>query len=365
MKKVKRVYDVVVLPGDGIGPEVIQSALTVLNAATQSVGLELRYSMHAGGATLYRDTGEAIESATMRAIGEADATLLGAMGLPEVRRADGTEITPQIDIREEYQLFASLRPARLFAGVRPTLRDDDVDMLVIRETTEGLFAGRHTPVSEDGDSVSDRLTITRSASERLFELAFSQAAARRRAGGRGHVTLLDKANVLSSFAFLRTVFDEVAERHPEIGTTRLYIDAAAMLMVQDPSRFDVVVTENVFGDIVSELAAGIAGGLGLAPSADVGERYAVFQPCHGSAPDLAGRNVANPVGAILSSAMLLDWLAERHEEPRGTEAAAAVRTAVAAVLANGPRTRDLGGNTTTSALTDAIIAAMSDIRVAN
>ncbi len=354
----KNVYDIAVLPGDGIGPEVIDATLPVLRAATQSVGLELHCSMYASGAALYRDTGEAIDSATMRAIGQADATLLGAMGLPDVRRPDGTEITPQIDIREQYHLFASLRPARLFAGVKPTLRDKDVDMLVIRETTEGLFAGRHAPVWEGENSVSDRLTITRATSEKLFELAFAQAKARRRVGGRGHVTLLDKSNVLSSFAFLRRIFDEVAARHPDIGTDRLYIDAAAMLMVREPGRFDVVVTENMFGDIISELAAGIAGGIGLAPSADVGEHHAVFQPCHGSAPDLVGRDVANPVATILSVAMMLDWLAEQYDEPRGTEAAVAMRAAVAAVLANGPRTPDLGGNATTSTMADAIVAAM-------
>lgn len=354
----KNVYDIAVLPGDGIGPEVIDATLPVLHAVTQSVGLELRYSMHASGAALYRDTGEAIDPATMRVIGQADAILLGAMGLPDVRRPDGTEITPQIDIREQYDLFASLRPARLFAGVKPTLNDKDVDMLVIRETTEGLFAGRHEPVWEDDKSVSDRLTITRATSEKLFELAFAQAKARRRVGGRGHVTLLDKSNVLSSFAFLRRIFDEVAARHPDVGTDRLYIDAAAMLMVCDPGRFDVVVTENMFGDIISELAAGIAGGLGLAPSADVGERHAVFQPCHGSAPDLAGCDVANPVATILSAGMMLDWLAEQYDEPRGAEAAVTVRTAVATVLANGPRTPDLGGNATTSTMGNAIVAAL-------
>lgn len=355
----KSVYDIAVLPGDGIGPEVIDATLTVLHAATRGAGLELSCSTYACGAALYRETGEAIDSATMQAIGQADAILLGAMGLPGVRRPDGTEVTPQIDIRERYHLFASLRPARLFPGVEPTLRDEGVDMLVIRETTEGLFAGRHAPVWEDENTVSDRLTITRATSEKLFELAFAQAKARRRLGGRGHVTLLDKSNVLSSFAFLRRIFDEVAERHPEIGTDRLYIDAAAMLMVRDPGRFDVVVTENVFGDIISELAAGIAGGIGLAPSADVGERHAVFQPCHGSAPDLVGSDAANPVATILSGAMLLDWLAEQHGEPRGTEAAVAVRTAVAAVLADGPRTPDLGGNASTSSVAEAIVAALS------
>src|SRR5262249_41789313 len=151
-------------------------------------------------------------------------------------------------------------------------------------------------------------TITRATSEKLFHLAFQQARLRRARGGRGHVTLFDKANVLRSNAFLRKVFDEVAAQYPDIGSERLYIDAASMLMVTHPDRFDVIVTENVFGDITSEIGAGLAGGLGVAPSADIGDDHGVFQPSHGSAPDLAGRGVANPVATILSAAMMLDWL---------------------------------------------------------
>ena len=177
-------YTIAVLPGDGIGPEVIAAALDVLNVAASAHGVSLCITHHEAGAGRYRDTGEAISAAAMLAVGDANAVLLGAMGLPGVRKPDGTEIAPQIDIREHYALFASLRPARLFDGVPPTLARGKVDMLVIRETTEGLFAGRHDPAGLDPDSVSDRLTVTRAGAERLFELAFEQARLRRRDGGR-------------------------------------------------------------------------------------------------------------------------------------------------------------------------------------
>jgi 3-isopropylmalate dehydrogenase len=202
------------------------------------------------------------------------------------------------------------------------------------------------------------MTITRATSEQLFALAFQQADSRRRAGGRGHVTLLDKSNVLKSNAFMRAVFNEIAERHPDIETDRLYIDAAAMLMVTQPERFDVVVTENVFGDIVSELAAGISGGLGLAPSADVGADHAVFQPSHGSAPDLAGKDVANPIAMILSAAMMLNWLAERNDDASALAAAQSIHSAVATVLKAGLHTRDLGGAAGTQEVGAAVAAAI-------
>ena len=231
-------------------------------------------------------------------------------------------------------------------------------MLVIREQTEGLFAGRHDPAGNDPDSAQDRMVITRAGCERLFELAFAQAKLRRAQGSPGTVTLFDKANVLRSNALMRRVFDEVAERHPEVGTSRVYIDAACMQMVTDPGRFDVIVTENQFGDIVSEIAAGLVGGLGVAPSADIGAGHAVFQPSHGTAPDIAGKGLANPVAAILSAAMLFDWLAERKGDGACTEAAEAIRGAVAAVLVGGPRTGDLGGTAGTAAMTDAVLGGL-------
>jgi 3-isopropylmalate dehydrogenase len=352
-------YEIAVLPGDGIGPEVVAAARTVLDAAAAVTGLELRCRAHEAGAGLYERTGAGITPETMELIGEADAILLGAMGLPDVRREDGTEVTPQIDIREHYDLFASLRPARLLPGVTGALRGGDVDMLVIRETTEGLFAGRHDPHPADPDQASDRLTISRTGSERLFEVAFAEAERRRSGTGRARVTLLDKSNVLHSFAFFRAVFDEVALRHPDVETERLYIDAACMMMVLDPGRFDVVVTENQFGDIASELAAGISGGLGMAPSADIGHHHGVFQPCHGTAPDLVGRGRANPLATILSAAMLLDWLAARHDDPAAARAAHAVREAVETTAARGVLTPDAGGSATTQQVTAAVAEAVA------
>jgi len=350
-------YEIAVLPGDGIGPEVVDAALSVMAAIAEPLDIALHLTRHQAGAFHYRDTGEAISAATLAAIGAADAILFGAAGWPDIRRPDGTEIAPQIDMREHFGLFAGLRPARLFDGVPRVLARGEVDMLMIRESTEGLFAGRHDPPSNDPDTSSDRMTITRAGCERLFEVAFAQARARKRAGGRGHLTLFDKANVLRSNAFMRRLFDEAAERHPDIETDRMYIDHACLTMVTDPGRFDVVVTENQFGDIASEILAAIAGGLGLSPSADVSLSHAVFQPCHGTAPDIAGKGIANPVATILSGAMLFDWLAERHEDPACATAAASIRAAVAATLANGPRTRDLGGTAGTMRVTEAIIAA--------
>ena len=354
----QRSYEIAVLPGDGIGPEVIGAAQAVLDSAMRNGGIAFKTVSYAVGARLYQDTGEAISPSTMDAIGRADAMLLGAAGLPSIRKPDGTELAPQIDIREHYDLFASLRPVKLFKGVPPVLVRGDVDMLVIRELTEGLFAGRHDPSNDDPDQASDRLTITRKGAERLFVMAFEQARLRKAAGRRGHVTLLDKANVLRSMSFMRKVFDEVAARFTDIGSDRLYIDAGCMLFVTDPGRYDVVVSENQFGDITSEIAAGIVGGLGLAPSADVSHAHGLFQPSHGSAPDIAGMGVANPVAAILSGAMMLDWLGARHADPRCAGVASNIRGAVEAVLANGPRTRDLGGSAGTSDVTHAIVASL-------
>lgn len=351
-------YDVVVLPGDGIGLEVMDAGVAVLRAVSRPLGLGFDLEFLQAGAGAFRDTGVAIPESVMTAAGRADAVLFGAMGLPDVRYDDGTEITPQLDLRERYDLVASVRPSTLLPGIDPVLYAPRVDFVTVRESTEGLFAGRRDPRSEDPDVEHDRMTITRAASETLFDVTFALAETRRRAGGPGRVTLFDKANVLKSQAFLRTIFDEVAARHPEIETERLYVDAGVMMMVREPERFDVIVMENMFGDIVSDLGAGITGGLGLAPSADIGREHAVFQPCHGTAPDIAGRDLANPVGMVLSVAMMLDWLGERHGDPRCTDAAARVRDAVGTTLASGVRTRDVGGTASTTKVTESIVAAL-------
>jgi len=358
LRMVKPLYEIAAVPGDGIGPEVVDAAVSVILQAATQAGVALRVTGHPAGAFHFRDTGEALPAATLDAIGEADATLFGAAGWPGIRTADGTEIAPQISIREHFGLFAGLRPIRLWPGVPAVLVRGTVDMLIVREQTEGLFAGRHDLAGNDRDSATDRMVVTRRGCERLFGMTFGLARRRKAAGKRGHVTLMDKASVLRSQALMRAVFDEVAAQHPDIGTDRACIDAGCMLLVTDPGRFDVVVSENQFGDITSEIAAGVGGGLGLAPSADLGGDAGVFQPSHGTAPDIAGRGLANPVAAILSGAMLLDWLADRHGDAGCRAAAATIEAAVGAVLATGPRKRDLRGSASTREVTDAIVAAL-------
>ena len=355
----KPYYDIAVIPGDGIGPEVVAAAVAVMQRAAEQSGVALLMAEHPAGAFHFRDTGEALPAATVQAIAEADATLFGAAGWPDIRAADGTEIAPQISIREHFGLFAGLRPIRLWPGVPPVLARATVDMLIVREQTEGLFAGRHDPAGNDPHSAADRMVVTRRGCERLFTMTFALARRRKAAGKPGRVTLMDKANVLRSQAFMRAIFDEVAAQHPDTEANHVHIDAGCMLLVTDPGRFDIVVSENQFGDITSEIAAGVGGGLGLAPSADLGEDVGMFQPSHGTAPDIAGRGLANPVAAILSGAMLLDWLADRHGDAACRAAASAIEAAVGAVLASGPRTRDLGGTAGTQEVTNAVLAALT------
>jgi 3-isopropylmalate dehydrogenase len=357
-------FQIAVMPGDGIGPEVINATLQVLHPLCEAHGIRLKTTNYDFGAGYYRRTGRTITAAEMDEIGLADAVLFGAMGLPDVRKPDGTEVGPQVDMRAHFGLFASLRPARLYPGVPTRLRADAIDMLVIRETTEGMFAGLYDVTEPSDESASDRMTITRKNSIRLFEAAFAQARQRKARGTPGHVTLLHKSNALRSNVLLTKVFDEVAARHPDIGSAKYYIDAGAMYFVTSPERYDVVVTENIFGDIVSEIGAGIVGGLGVAPSGDVSETRGVFQPSHGSAPDIAGQGIANPVATMLSAVMMLEWLGTRHHQPACRLAAEHLHTAIAQVLRDGPRCRDLGGTATTAEVTQAVIAALKPATVA-
>lgn len=351
-------YEIAVIPGDGIGPEVVDGALSVLRECEARYGLEVNYTFHDFSADLYRRTGRRITAADMDEIGTADAVLFGAMGLPDVRGPEGLELGAQVEMRAHYGLFSSLRPVRLFAGVESPVKAKSVDMLVIRETSEGMFAGLADHHEPSDDVASDRMTITRATCEKLFEVAFSQARARRERGTPGHVTLLHKSNALRSNVLMEKVFDEVAARNDDIGSAKFYIDAGSMYMVTDPERYDVVVTENIFGDIVSEIAAGLVGGLGVAPSADVSLTHGVFQPSHGSAPDIAGQGIANPTAMILSAAMMLEWIGERRGDDLCTQVAHAIQGAVESTLATGPRARDLGGTADTRDVVGAVIGAL-------
>ena len=358
-----RRFRIAVMPGDGIGTEVTDAALTVLGAAVGGgAGFALDFEHLTAGAGAWRDTGTAMSEETFERAKAADAILLGAMGLPDVRFEDGTEIAPQLDLRFRLGLYAGVRPVRaLPGGARPLSdpRGADIDLVIVRESTEGLFASRGKGVVEDDRVARDTMVVTRETCERLFDASFRLAARRKARGGRGRVTCVDKSNVFASMAFFRRIFDECATRHPDIEAAHHYVDAAALDLVRRPWEFDVMVTENMFGDILSDLTAALVGGMGMAPSADLGDGHGLFQPAHGSAPDIAGRGIANPLAAIQSAAMMLDWLAERHRVPACAEAARRIDAAVAAVLASGrPRPVDLGGTDGTEAVTRAVIDAL-------
>jgi 3-isopropylmalate dehydrogenase len=342
---------IALLPGDGIGPDVVAEAVKVLHAVAPSLqGVQMEYREFSVGAGEFLKSGDPLPPATLEQIGRCDAILLGAMGLPSVRYTNGTELTPQIDLREKLDLYRGLRPIRLFHSEDSPLKNyaqGEIDFLIVRENTEGLFFSRLETYSPDASEVRDTMRISRFGAERICRAAFQEASRR-----RGLVTLVDKANVLPSMAFFRSVFDEVACEFPGIRTERIYVDAASLYLVQRPQTFDVLVTENMFGDILSDLAAGLVGGMGMAPSADIGDRHAVFQPSHGSAPDIAGKGIANPAATILSAAMMLEWL----NQPRGAKS---IYRAVEDVFSDpSARTPDLGGSLTTSQLGDRIASAL-------
>src|ERR1700731_4112898 len=352
---------VAVLAGDGIGPEVMVPALEVLRKIEATSDLKFRFTDAPAGANHYLATGKSMPESTVRLCGEADAILLGACGLPSVRYPDNTEIAPQVELRFHFDLYAGVRPARLIPGVPSPIVGADqrgIDLVVIRESTEGLFASMGKGVVTDTEA-RETLVITRKTSERLFEFSF-RLAERRKARGRanGGLTCVDKANVFKAFAFFREMFDDAAKRHPDVKTDRLYVDACSALLVKRPWDFDVMVMENMFGDILSDMTAGLIGGMGMAPSADVGDRHAVFQPCHGTAPDIMGKGLANPTAMILSAALMLDWLAEKFDHAPAAEAARRIEAAVGRVFDPSARPRDFRGADGTRTLADAVLSGL-------
>jgi 3-isopropylmalate dehydrogenase len=330
----QRVHHVAVIRGDGIGPELTDAALAVLDRLRPSLSAPVQITEIDGGARTYQETGEALSADAVETVRRSAATLKGPVGLPGVRRPDGTEAGLLGGIlRNGLDLYANVRPVRLLPGVttRLTARPGEIDYVIVRENTEGLYAARGKGVGGYG-AVADTLLITREGSQRIARFALDLARGRAGAGGKGpRVTLVDKANVLRSMYLFRTVFLEVAADYPDVETDCLYADAAAQALVMDPERFNVIVTENMLGDILSDLGGGTIGGVGFCPGGNYGTDCAYFEPIHGSAPAIAGQDRANPVSQILALAMLLDHLAE-------APAAAAVRQAVSAALAEGAMT---------------------------
>jgi len=361
-------YRIATIAGDGVGPEVVGAARRVLEAAAAGFGFELEWlEVTAGGIGI--DTyGVAIRAEDIEAAAATDAILLGAVGGPRWDDPSAAVRPEQalFALRGGLELFANLRPVRVHPALVPSspLRPellDGVDLLIVRELTSGLYFGRPSEerATTDGRVAVDTLWYTEAEIRRVVRLAFELAR-----GRRGRLTSVDKANVLATSRLWRKIVEEERPSYPEVEAGHQLVDSCAMLLVKQPAAFDVLVTENLFGDILSDEAAVLAGSLGMLPSASLGERrtahgrFGLYEPIHGSAPDIAGRDLANPLGTILSAAMLLRW-------SLGQEAAAlAIEAAVGATLEDGFRTRDLVPPSTdsgglrvvgTSAMADAVI----------
>jgi len=338
-------FRLVAIPGDGVGPEVVEAAAGVLDAAVAAAGGRIEWQEIIVGGRAIDAYGVAIQPEDVETCRSADAVLLGAVGGPKWD-------DPKAPVRPEQALFALRGGLGLFANLRPVsvhpaLMDSsplrpallrDVDLLMVRELTGGIYFGERTEAGDGAENraASDSLPYSEAEVRRIVRLAFELATARRR-----KVTQVDKANVLATSRLWRQVTDEVARAFPDVSLEHRLVDSTAMLLVTRPAAFDVIVTENLFGDILSDEASVLAGSLGMLPSASLGERqtthgtFGLYEPIHGSAPDIAGQDVANPIGTILSCAMLLRWSLGL------AEAADAVERAVAAALDDGFRTRDL------------------------
>jgi isocitrate/isopropylmalate dehydrogenase len=352
-------YKIQVLPGDGIGPETITEAVKVLSAVADiTPTLELSFHEFPCGGKYYLETGkEWPEEAEVFTNEEADAILLGAVGWERtpgepVRRTDGhlAGAAVVLEQRKKLELYANIRPVKLYQGV-PTpltnIKPKDVNFVVARENTEGLYAGlggwlgKGTPE----ELAVDARLITQRGSERIIKYAF-ELAQKRRSGapmdGKQRVTCVDKSNVLKGCQLFRDVFRKIAKGHSKVEADFAYVDAWTMWALRRPAYYDVVVTTNMFGDIISDLGAALQGGMGVAAGGNIGDQHAMFEPIHGSAPRHAGKQKANPIAAILAGKMLLDWLGETHKDKHCFGAAQAIESAVAKILEEGRiRTYDL------------------------
>jgi 3-isopropylmalate dehydrogenase len=333
-------YRIAILPGDGIGPEIISQARRVLDRIAERYGRQFEYREALVGGAAYEATGHPLPRETLEVCKNSDAVLFGAVGgpkwdsLPPALRPEAGALLP---LRKALELFANLRPALLFPALaeasplKPEVLGDGLDILVVRELTGGIYFGQPKERRDNGRTAVDTCIYTEAEVERIAHVAFRAAQQRRK-----RVVSVDKANVLETSRLWREVVDRVAEQYPDVQLQHVLVDNAAMQLIRNPRQFDVLLTENMFGDILSDEAAMLAGSLGMLPSASLGEgTFGLYEPVHGSAPDIAGQGIANPLAAILSAAMML-----RHSFGMD-EAAAAIERAVDAALREGYRTADI------------------------
>ena len=354
-------HRIAVIPGDGIGTEVTLQAQRVLRALEgQDPQLEIEEVQLAWGVTHWRQTGSVVPEDFLTELAPFDAILLGAMGWP-AEIPDHLTLAPLVQIRQAFDQYACVRPVRLPAGVPSPLTGKgpaEIDLVVVRENSEGEYvdSGSRFHVGRPDEFALQTAIHTRRGVERVLRFAFELAHSR-----RSRLTMITKSNALRhAYVMWDEILEELAPQFPEIKAEKLHADAAAMDFVRRPERFDVVVASNLFGDLLTDLGGIISGGLGLAPSTNTNpERKfpSMFEPVHGSAPDIAGQGIANPVAAILSTALLLEWLGE-------TTATARVRSAVDAALAAGAATRDLGGELSTDQMGDAVLTQLTGTPIA-
>lgn len=327
---------ITVIPGDGIGPSIIESAIQILTHA----GCDFEYEYADAGLVALEKHGELLPQATLDLIEKNKVSLKGPLTTP----VGGGFTSINVSLRKKFNLYANVRPVISFKGTKS--RYENIDIITVRENTEGIYSGAGQKRSDDNNSAEAMSIVTRDGAERIVKFAFELA----RQEGRKKVTIIHKANILKSTSglFLEVARD-VAARYPDIQSEEMIVDAACMNLVMYPERFDVMVTTNLFGDILSDLCAGLVGGLGMAPGANIGDGAAIFEAVHGSAPDIAGKNIANPTSVILAAIQMLEYLGMQDKAER-------IREAVRATIESGDRvTRDLGGTASTSEFTQSII----------
>lgn len=327
---------ITVIPGDGIGPDIIDSAIKILD----KVGCDFEYEFADAGLAALEKHGELIPAGTLTAIENNGVTLKGPLTTP----VGGGFTSINVTLRKHFGLYANVRPVNSFKGTQA--RYDDIDIITIRENTEGMYSGLGQTTKEDGSEAEAMSRVTRIGCERIVRFAYELA----RREGRKKVTAVHKANILKSTSGLfLSVAREIGKEYEDIESDEMIVDATCMKLVMDPSQFDVLVTTNLFGDIISDLCAGLVGGLGMAPGANIGEKCAIFEAVHGSAPDIAGKNLANPSSVILASIQMLEHLEMQDKAEK-------IRNALRDVIESGDRTtRDLGGVHGTTDFTQAIL----------
>lgn len=330
--------NIAVLPGDGIGPEIIGQALRVTEAVCEKFGHELSYEYAIVGASAIDEVGNPYPDSTHELCMSADAVLFGAIGDPKYDNDPSAKVRPEqglLAMRKKLGLFANIRPVTTFPSLihKSPLRAElieDADFMCIRELTGGMYFGRPQGRSEDRNTAYDTCVYTREEVERILHLSYKYAQLRRK-----KVTVVDKANVLATSRLWRQVAQEIEKQYPDVETEYMFVDNAAMQIIQWPKRFDVLVTENLFGDILTDEASVITGSLGMLPSASIGIETSVFEPIHGSYPQAAGKNIANPLATILSAALMFEYAFELKEE------GALIRKAVDASMDAGVVTEDI------------------------